>query len=92
MLLDVDVMPSADRSAFPTAYNEWRERFEGRVEEAAQDGQANQALCKLVAEALDVEANQVAIHRGHTSRRKTLVVRGLTGEAVDSALRRVIEA
>lgn len=91
VLVDVTVTPSADEAAFPAGYNEWRDRFEARVEEQARDGQANAALCKLVADALDVKVRQVAVHRGQTSRRKTLAIHGAAIEEIRSLLEDVTE-
>lgn len=92
VLLDVEVTPSADRDAFPSGYNPWRERVEARVRARAEDGEANRALCDLVAKTLGVDAAQVGIEHGHTSRRKTIVVRGPTREDVEAALGDVLDA
>jgi hypothetical protein len=56
----------------------------------AVDGEANRALVDFLAERLDLPRRAVEIVRGHRSRRKTLVLRGLSArEAVRrlSALR-----
>lgn len=92
VLLDVEVTPSADRDAFPAGYNEWRERVEVRLRAPAEDGEANRSLVSLAAEALDVDAARVGIHSGHTSRRKTLVVRGVGTDEVVGALGGVLDA
>jgi uncharacterized protein YggU (UPF0235/DUF167 family) len=46
------------------------------------DGQANDAVCLLVAKALKLAPSAVSIKRGHTSRDKTLLVEGLSGAEV----------
>lgn len=74
VLLHVDVTPGAQEDRFPDGYNEWRERIGARVRAPADDGQANQALCRLVGTRLDVDPDRVGIRRGHTSSRKTLLV------------------
>lgn len=86
VLLDVDVKPDAHEDAFPDGYNEWRERVGARVSAPAADGEANRALCKLVAARLGVEADRVAIERGHTSSRKSLLVTGVDVGTVTAAL------
>lgn len=74
VLLDVDVNPGAQEDRFPDGYNEWRERIGARVRAPAQDGEANLALCRLVADALSVDPDRVELRRGQTSSRKTLFV------------------
>lgn len=89
--MDVSITPSAERDAFPSGYNEWRERIEARVEAPARDGEANRALCQLVAETLGVDETTVGIERGHTSRQKTLVVHGVGSDEVRKRLGDVLE-
>src|SRR5512135_3904161 len=48
------------------------------------DAAANEALVRLLAEVLDCPRGAVQLARGHTSRHKQLVVRGMTAEAVAS--------
>jgi len=56
--------------------------FVVRVTAAPDDGKANTAVCKVVAEALGVPKSAVAVARGHTARTKQLEVDGLTLEEV----------
>ena len=51
-----------------------------RVVAAPRRGQANQALLALRARALVVPKTDLAIVRGHTSRRKSVAVQGLDAE------------
>lgn len=44
------------------------------------DGQANEAICELVAKCLDIAKSRVSLVKGQTSRSKTLGVEGLTAE------------
>jgi uncharacterized protein (TIGR00251 family) len=46
------------------------------VNEPPDDGQANRAVCALLADALHVPVSSVAVTQGHTSRDKTLHVAG----------------
>ncbi|AIE83992.1 DUF167 domain-containing protein [Fimbriimonas ginsengisoli] len=50
------------------------------------DGQANDAVCRAVADALDLPRSAVSVKRGHTAREKTLTVEGLP---IDEVLRRI---
>jgi uncharacterized protein YggU (UPF0235/DUF167 family) len=46
------------------------------------DGQANEAVCGIVAKTLGVAPSRVRVHRGHTARDKTLAVEGLAAEEI----------
>lgn len=46
------------------------------------DAAANEALVRLLAEALNCPRGRVELIRGHTSRHKTIKLHGLTAEAV----------
>ena len=50
------------------------------------DGAANAALLQFVAKRLGVSPSQVALLRGHTSRRKLIAVQGWAAAAVREAL------
>lgn len=55
------------------------------------DGQANEAVCGLLATALDVAKSRVSVWRGHNGRQKTLRVDGLDPEDCLSRLRKCSE-
>ena len=50
------------------------------------DSAANEALVRLLAGRLDCPRNRVELVRGHTSRHKTVMLHGMTSEAVQKAL------
>jgi len=50
------------------------------------DGQANEAVCRIVAETLDVPPSAVRVVRGQTSREKTI---GVSGLALAEALAKI---
>lgn len=50
------------------------------------EGKANAAVCKVVAEALGVPKSAVTVVRGHTARVKTLEIAGLSEEEVAGRL------
>lgn len=76
--IDVEVVPGARESRFPAGFNEWRGRIEAKVRAPPEEGQANEELCRIAAEALGVPGASVRVASGHTSRRKSLAVAGLT--------------
>jgi uncharacterized protein YggU (UPF0235/DUF167 family) len=59
-----------------------------RVTAPPDEGRANAAVCKVVAEALEVPKTAVSVVRGHTARMKTLEVAGLTDEEAAQRLPR----
>lgn len=50
------------------------------------DGQANAALCALIADQVGVPKSSVEVVRGHTSRSKTLRVNGLSASEIADRL------
>jgi uncharacterized protein (TIGR00251 family) len=76
----LDVHPGASDDRFPAGYERWRRRIKARVQAQAQDGQANAAVVRLVAQALGVPAARGAITAGALDRRKSVVVAGLARE------------
>lgn len=59
-----------------------------RVTAAPDDGKANTAVCKVLAQALGVPKSAVTVVRGHTARTKQLVIDGVTQEEAASRLPR----
>ena len=57
------------------------------VTAAPTDGQANDAVCRLIADRLDVAPSAVSVKRGQTSREKTLAISGLDLETAMARLR-----
>ncbi|MBL8590514.1 MAG: DUF167 domain-containing protein [Methylobacteriaceae bacterium] len=53
-----------------------REALRARVRAAPEDGRANAALVRLLADALDVAASAVTLVAGATGRTKTLAIAG----------------
>jgi uncharacterized protein len=60
-----------------------------RVAAAPEDGKANAAVIRLLADALDIPVRDVEIVSGHASRDKTIT---LTGVAPDETERRLARA
>ena len=57
------------------------------VRAAPTDGQANEALCKLLADRLHVSKTSVTVVRGHTSREKTVEVDNVSEQEIMMRLR-----
>jgi len=79
VLLSVKLQPRASANEIGEAMgNELRIK----VMAPPVDSAANEALIRLLAEALDCGRNQVELVRGQTSRHKTVRLRGMTAEDV----------
>ncbi|MEB3204670.1 MAG: DUF167 domain-containing protein [Candidatus Sericytochromatia bacterium] len=76
VLLDLRVHPRATRDLFTgvTTRPGDRPRLGVRVRSAPVEGAANEAVCRLVAEALGVARTRVCLVSGDKSRDKTVVV------------------
>lgn len=84
--IEVEVVPGAREARFPAGFNAWRGRIEAKVRAPPEEGQANAELCALAAEALGLPASAVRVASGHTSRRKSLAVSGLSPDRVRERL------
>ena len=62
-----------------------------RVSAAPTDGKASARVVIVVAEALGVTRSQIEIVRGHSSRHKELLIRGVCAEGVEARLRLLIQ-
>jgi len=76
LLLDLRVQPKAAKDAFTgvTTRPGDRPRLGLRVRAAPVEGAANEAVCRLVAQALGVAPTRVCLVSGDKSRDKTVVV------------------
>lgn len=83
-LLQVKVVPRASRNAVLG----WQAdgKLAVRVTSPPEGGRANEALLRLLAEVLGLPRRSVVLVSGGASRRKTVLVRGLTEEKVRSRL------
>jgi uncharacterized protein (TIGR00251 family) len=77
--LSVKVQPRASRNEIGEAA---AAELKIKVTAPPVDSAANEALLKLLADALDCPRGAVQLLRGQTSRHKQILVRGMTGEAV----------
>ncbi|HVK74656.1 MAG TPA: DUF167 domain-containing protein [Kofleriaceae bacterium] len=80
---DVLVQPRASRPRLGPIHGD---RIKVAVTAPPVDGEANAAVIELVARALGVARGAVEITAGHTSRRKTVAVRGVDVERLRAAV------
>jgi uncharacterized protein len=88
VVIDVRVTPRGGRDAIEGIQHraDGRTFVKARVRAAPSDGEANSALCRLIAGAIDVAPRNVTIAAGATSRVKRIRVKG-PAAAIIAALR-----
>ncbi len=87
--VELTVSPGAARSELVGRYGAgWR----ARIAAPPERGRANRALVELLADALGVRRDQVAVVAGHASRRKVVEVEGLEAPEVDRRLEAAVRA
>lgn len=77
LVLDVHVQPGASRTQVAGLHDG---RLKIRIAAPPADGRANAALIEFLAGELGVARRNVRIESGLTSRRKRVIVEGVTGE------------
>jgi uncharacterized protein (TIGR00251 family) len=75
----VRVIPRARRDAIEGAYGE---ALKVRLTAPALENRANEALCRLLAERLNVQVAAVRIVAGEKSRTKRISIAGITREQI----------
>ena len=85
VLIRVKAVPGSSRDEIAGAVGD---RLKVRVSVPAQAGKANDAICALLARALGVRARNVTVESGHTSRQKTIRMRGVSLDDVKAAVGR----
>jgi uncharacterized protein YggU (UPF0235/DUF167 family) len=60
-----------------------------RVNEPPADGRANAAVCRLIADTLDLARGRVSVKHGAGARDKLVRVEGISGDLLMQVLRRV---
>jgi hypothetical protein len=91
VVVDVRLTPRGGRDAIEGIERraDGRAVLKARVRVAPSEGEANAALCRLIADALGIAPRQVTIVAGATSRVKRIRVTGETA-ALAGALRRLV--
>jgi len=90
VFVDVRLTPRGGRDAIEGIESraDGRAVLKASVRAAPFEGEANDALCRLLARALDIPPRDVAIAAGATARIKRVLVKG-QADAIVAALRRV---
>ena len=88
-VLDLEVVPNADRAEFPAGYDPWRRRLKARVTAPATEGRANDELVWILSEFFHVPSTNVRVLSGAASRQKRIAV---TGATIETASSRIQEA
>lgn len=83
-VLRVKVVPGSSREAIAGPLGD---RLKVRVSAPPEAGAANEAVCRLIAEALGVRARDVRITAGQTRPEKTLEIDGLDQAAADALMK-----
>lgn len=73
VLVWIKAVPGASRDGLGGVLGD---RLKVRVSAAAESGKANQAICDLLAAALDVRPRRISIEKGRTSAQKVVRVLG----------------
>jgi uncharacterized protein (TIGR00251 family) len=81
--ISVTVSPGASRSELVGRHGDgWR----ARIAAPPERGRATEALCKLLADVLDVPRRSVSVVAGHSARVKTVEIEGLEAAEVERGL------
>ena len=91
VLVDVRLTPRGGRDALERieSRTDGRAVIKVRVRAAPFEGEANDALCRLLARSLGVAPRDVTIAAGATARVKRVLIKGRVG-AIVAALRRLV--
>jgi uncharacterized protein len=91
VFVDVRLTPRGGRDAIEgiESRSDGRAVLKARVRAAPSEGEANAALCRLLARTLDMAPRDVTIATGATARIKRVLIRG-RADAIASALERLI--
>lgn len=83
VLIRIKAVPGASRDEITGIIGD---RLKVRVSAPASGGQANKAICILIARVLGIKPNRVSIERGLSAPAKTVRVRGCTIDDVTGKL------
>lgn len=87
VLLWIKVVPGASRNQIVGLLGD---RLKIRVSAPPEGGKANKAVCELLAKALGVRANQIAIESGQGNPEKVVRIAGVAVEEVARILNQVV--
>ena len=87
--LQLRVSPGA---SVPGIVGRYGAAWKVRVTQAPEDGKANAAVVRLLADTLALRANDVEIVSGHTSRDKTVALTGIDRDEIERRLTKATAA
>lgn len=87
ILLYLHVIPGASQTMFPVRYNPWRKSIEIKVKSEAKDNKANTEIITTVAKFFDVSIKDVVLVNGEKKKEKTICVKSISLDAVDSKIK-----
>jgi uncharacterized protein (TIGR00251 family) len=82
-ILCVHVQPNAARTEYAGVHGE---ALKFRVAAPPAEGAANEALCAFLAERFGIPRSAVAVRAGHGSRRKRVLLKGVSAKRVRAVL------
>jgi len=86
-IINLFVTPGAQTIHFPAGFNKWRRCIEIKVKSPAKDNKVNKEVIKTVADFLDKPVEDVFILSGVKNRSKTVLVKGISTDAISERLR-----
>ena len=91
VLIDIEVTPGTKTVKVPSGYNPWRKRIEVRLSREAQKGKANQQLIRELSGMLGIKENDITLISGHSGHKKTVHIKGMNLEQVNSLMESLID-
>jgi hypothetical protein len=88
VLLHVVIQPRASRNEITGVQ---QQALKIRLTAPPVEGAANKECLRFLADALDISPSQLQLISGHKARRKTVLIRGLTPQAILEALGRLAD-
>jgi uncharacterized protein (TIGR00251 family) len=85
--LNVKVVPGASRDRLAGRYGDG---VKVQVSAPPEKGKANDAVIKVIADALGLRAGDVVLLRGHSTPRKTLQINSLDQTTLEDRLREIL--
>lgn len=89
--LRVHASPGARSKSELRSYDQWRGALVVAVAAPAQEGKANQELCRFLAEIFGVSIRSVVVDEGYKSRDKVVRVEGLMFEAAAKRIEALLD-
>jgi uncharacterized protein len=80
--LCLHVVPGSSKVVFPAGYNPWRNCIEIKVRSEAAENKANMEVLEIIAGFFQLLSQDVFFVSGQKSREKTIVLKGISADAV----------